>query len=135
MLQVQSATAPSAKSRRGSPERRALKNLRGNMARWTIGSYNRFLGASMSRYGLARRQAAQHYREMRGNLKRSVTRADIANHPRISKRTAAWAFAKRPPIEKPAKRVKVPLLPPVIPKKVMEEEQDQEKESSEDYEA
>jgi len=108
------------------------------MARWTIGSYNRFLGASMSRYDLTRKQAAQHYREMRGNLKRSVTRADIANHPRISKRTAARAFAIRPPVEKPPKRVKVPLPPPVIPKEVeieiAEEEQDQEAESSEDYE-
>ena len=97
------------------------------MARWTIGSYNRFLGASMSRYDLTRRQAAQHYREMSGNLKRSVTRADIANHPRISKRTAARAFAVRPPIEKPPKRIrKAPLPPPVIPKEVEKEFKDDE---------
>ena len=103
------------------------------MARWTIASYNRFLGASMSRYELSRKQAAQHYREMRGSLKRPVTRADVTNHPRIAKRTAARAFAIRPPVEKPPRRiVEVELPPPVIPEEV--EEQDQEAESSEDYE-
>jgi hypothetical protein len=109
------------------------------MSKWTLASYNRFLGASMSRYGLARKQAAQHYREMRSRLDRPVTRADVRNHPRIAKQTAARAFAKRigaptkPPIRK--------LPPPGIPEEVFEEleegeeEQDQEVESSEDYES
>ena len=109
------------------------------MAHWSIASYNRFLVKSMSRYKLGRKEAAEHYREMKSRLNRSVTRADIKNHPRIAKQTAARAFAKqvgmpqKPPIRK--------LPPPGIPEEVFkeleegEEDQDQEAESSEDYES
>lgn len=105
------------------------------MARWSLAHYNRFLGASMSRYALSRKDAAQHYREMRSHLNRTVTRADLKAHPIISKRTAAQAFALKvgAPPKPPARR----LPPPEIPEEIREEieEQEQEAESSEDYES
>ena len=73
------------------------------MARWSMASYNRFLGASMSRYGHSRKTAAQHYREMRGRLDRPVTRADIRNHPHIAKQAATRAFGVKPPVAVPVK--------------------------------
>ena len=88
----------------------------------------------MRRYGHSRKVAAQHYREMRLRLKKPVTRADLQNHPRISKQLAARAFAvqrQAPPTPLAAK------LPPEVPEEVfeeIEEEQEQEVESSETYE-
>lgn len=73
------------------------------MAEWTIGSYNRFLGASMRSHSLTRKGAAQHYREMRQHLGRSVFRTDLSKHPRIAKREAEQAREK---VKPPAQTVK-----------------------------
>jgi len=94
------------------------------VSKWTLSSYNRFLGESITRYGLTRKQAAQHYREMRPQLGRPVFRADLRHHPRLAKRGAERAFALRPPVPK---RVKPPKLRPLrIPKKVLAEFEDDE---------
>ena len=70
------------------------------MARWSLASYNRFLGESMSKYKLTRKEAAQHYREMRDHLSKSIFRTDLKKHPRIGKRMAAKAREKvKPPAE------------------------------------
>jgi hypothetical protein len=72
----------------------------GKVAKWTIASYNRFLGASMRGFSLTRKEAAQHYREMRSHLGRSVFRPDLSKHPRIAKREAEQAREKvKPPAE------------------------------------
>jgi hypothetical protein len=73
------------------------------MAKWTIGSYNRFLGASMRDFNLTRKEAAQHYREMKQHLSRSVFRTDLSKHPRIAKRGAEQAKEK---VKPPAQTVK-----------------------------
>ena len=73
------------------------------MAKWTITSYNRFLGASMRGFNLTRKEAAQHYREMKQHLGRSVFRTDLSKHPRIAKREAEQAREK---VKPPAQTVK-----------------------------
>jgi len=95
------------------------------VSKWTLGSYNRFLGESITRYGLTRKQAAQHYREMRPQLGRPVFRADLRHHPVIAKRASERAFALRPPVAKVP--VKPPeLRPPTIPEKILAEFEDDE---------
>lgn len=71
------------------------------MANWSLASYNRFLGEMISKFDLSRKDAAQAYREMRGNLERPVFRSDIKSHSVIAKRSAERAFAKKeqPPAE------------------------------------
>ena len=108
------------------------------MAKWSISSYNRFIGKSMTRYGLERKQAAQMYREMRGKLGKPVFQADIKRHPRIAKKASERAFAK---VHPPRKIIGGgPRKPPTIelPEEFEElEDFDQEAESSEeggDYE-
>ena len=101
------------------------------MAKWSISSYNRFIGKSMTRYGLERKQAAQMYREMRGKLGKPVFRADIKRHPRIAKKASERAFAK----VHPPRKIKLPGKPPVIelPEEFEElEDFDQEAVSSEE---
>jgi len=95
------------------------------MAKWTLSSYNRFLGESITRYGLTRKQAAQHYREMRGKLHRPIFRTDLRRHPIIAKRGSERAFALRPPVTKvPVKPPK--LRPPTIPEEILAEFEDDE---------
>jgi hypothetical protein len=104
------------------------------MAKWTLAHYNRFLGASMHRYSHSRKVAAEHYRQMRDKLHRSVTRADIRNHPRISRSRAEAAFSLKAPAEEVAKLAIEVKAPPIeIPEEVEEEfEDDEEVEFSEE---
>ena len=101
------------------------------MAKWSIASYNRFIGRSISKYGLDRKQAAQMYREMRAKLGKPVFQTDIKRHPRIAKKASERAFAKvHPPrkIKLPGKRPEIEL-----PEEFEElEDFDQEAESSEE---
>lgn len=53
------------------------------MARWNIGSYNRFIGARPE--GVSVKEARMLYRSMAERLGRPVFRTDIKNHPRITK--------------------------------------------------
>ena len=58
------------------------------MARWTIGSYSRFVSHSMKEYGLTRDQAQQHYRAVADWKGAPAFASDLKNHPRVSERTA-----------------------------------------------
>jgi len=66
------------------------------MAKWTIGSYNRFLAASMTKHKLTRKEAAQCYREMRAKLNHPVFRNDLIRHPRIAGKAAERARLLKP---------------------------------------
>jgi hypothetical protein len=113
------------------------------MAKWTLGSYNRFLGAAMTRHGLTRKQAAEMYREARDKSGSPVFRTYLDKHPRISKRLAERSILRRPPIEKPKRPPEREYLPTREELLEIQEELDddlgiklidQEAESSEDYE-
>ena len=103
------------------------------MAKWTIASYNRFIGASHRRYGLSLADARQHYREMRGTLGRPIFRSDLRTHPRIAQRMADRAqFARRfpPPAPPPAPPEEEAIY---VPPEVLEElDDDREIEFSEE---
>jgi hypothetical protein len=59
------------------------------MARWNLGSYNRFIGAARrERPDLSVNAARALYREMHSKLDRPVFSSDIQNHPRIFERLA-----------------------------------------------
>ena len=104
------------------------------MSKWTLGSYNRFLGAAMTRHGLTRKQAAEMYREVRDKSGNPVFKSYLKQHPRISKRLAERAIMRKPPKEKLPKRK--PPFKPEIPEYLGEElDNDQEAESSEDFES
>jgi hypothetical protein len=96
------------------------------MARWSIGSYNRFIGASVRKYGHSVAVAREQYRQMRGKLNRPVFRTDLKAHPKISAGAAKRAFA-RTPLLKPERPPKVPTraAPPeeveIVPEEVEEE--------------
>jgi hypothetical protein len=97
------------------------------MAKWTLGSYNRAIGAAMTNYSLTRREAAQWYRELRGLKGSPVFRTDIKSHPRWSKK--ASELAKRrgaPPIQPP-------LPPEPEPEFIKEEEFIEEEFDEEEY--
>ena len=82
------------------------------MAKWTIASYNRFIGASCRKHGHSVQVARQHYREMREKLGRPVFRNDLRSHPRIAQRAADRAWSKIRPIELP------PMPPPAEPEEI-----------------
>ena len=104
------------------------------MSKWTLGSYNKFLGAAMTGHGLTRKQAAQMYREVRDKSGKPAFRTYLKQHPRISKRLAERAIMRKPPKEKLPKRK--PPFKPEIPEYLGEElDNDQEAESSEDFES
>lgn len=100
------------------------------MARWSMASYNRFLGASMQVNGFSRREAAQHYREMRKHLDRPVFRTDLDRHPRISQKEANKVKATRIPRKGP--RIPPEELPPRMREKELEEGEELELDGSED---
>jgi hypothetical protein len=107
------------------------------MARWTFATYNRFLGRSMSGYGLTRKEAAQHYRNFREALGRSPSKNALKAHPRIAARTAEHARLYKPapapaprrpgraPVE-PAVERPSPPAPPPVPEEELEEELDED---------
>lgn len=57
------------------------------MARWTIASYNRFIGARPDSVSIPEARAL--YRAMAARLERPVFRTDLKNHPRITKQELA----------------------------------------------
>jgi hypothetical protein len=59
------------------------------VAKWTIGSYNRFIGsARKARTGLSVAEARSVYRQMKEHLGKNIFAGDIARHPVIFKRLA-----------------------------------------------
>ena len=98
------------------------------MSRWTLASYNRFLGASITANGFTRKEAATHYRTMRSALDRPAFRSDLKKHPRIAARTARVTMEHRLPPIRPA-RIRPEELPPLEER---EEEKEEEIEGSEE---
>lgn len=59
------------------------------MAKWTIGSYNRFIGsARKARTGLSVSEARSVYKQMREHLGKNLFASDVQRHPVIFKRLA-----------------------------------------------
>jgi hypothetical protein len=112
------------------------------MAKWSIASYNRFLGAAMHREHVTRKQAAQMYREVRDKLGRPVFRTDLLAHPRITHKVAAHVKATVvPPLVRRLPAGEAPAEPEGPPKweemvwdaDQLEFEDDEEVTLSEDY--
>jgi len=80
----------------------------------------------MKEYGLSRREAASHYREMKEHLGRSVFRSDLTNHPRIAKKEATLVLQKRVPPKGPP--IPPEELPPTEPEEMEEEPEEMEEE-------
>lgn len=98
------------------------------MSKWTLASYNRFLGASMKANGFSRKEAAIHYRAMRGELERPVFRPDLKAHPRIARWAAKRTMARRLPPVRPREAPPAEEMPPLEER----EEEEEEIEGSED---
>jgi hypothetical protein len=56
------------------------------MAKWNLGSYNRFISSAIKSKGLSKNEAVIFYRSMAEKLGRPVFRTDLKNHPVISSR-------------------------------------------------
>lgn len=66
------------------------------MAKWTIGSYNRFIGAARrARPGLTLKEARTTYRRFKEALGHPVFQTDIRKHPKIFRGEAKIAQLQR----------------------------------------
>jgi len=66
------------------------------MAKWTIGNYNRFIGAARrARPGLSVKEARTTYRRFAERLGHPAFQTDIKNHPRIFSQESKVAQLQR----------------------------------------
>lgn len=79
------------------------------MARFTIGSYNRFIGSAMRSKRLSRAESVELYRSIREKTGAPVFQTYLKNHPRISS-----GFAKKI-VEKRSSKGASPIEPRQLP--------------------